>query len=1099
MTEESLFAAALEQPPAERARFLEHACGSDAALLEHLRALLAAHDRAAGILDRPVATAAHAPPPSEDAGTVVAGRYKLLQRLGEGGMGTVWVAEQHEPVKRRVALKVIKPGMDSAQVVRRFEAERQALALMDHTNIARVLDAGATELGRPYFVMELVKGVPITKYCDELRLSLRERLALFLPVCQAVQHAHQKGIIHRDLKPSNVLVAMQDGRPVPKVIDFGIAKALHQRLTDESIYTELGAVVGTLEYMSPEQAELRPLDIDTRADVYALGVLLYELLTGSTALERQQLRKAAYAEALRLIREVEPPRPSTRLTESQESLAGLAARRRTEPAKLTREVRGELDWIVMKCLEKDRTRRYETANGLARDLERHLADEPVEACPPSRAYRFKKALRKHRAGVLTAAAFALLLLAGVAVSAWQAVRATSAEAEARANERQAIVERDQKEEARKEAVRAEVKALAAAAAEKQATEAEQVQRKKAEAAALAELKARVAEAAQRKQAEAVADLLESVFKGLDPKEAAYDLRKQLVERLDAVAATLDKEYAGRPLVRARLRNVLGTTQLSLGEAGKAVVLQEQVLADARQHLPPDHPNMLNLMNDLALAYKAAGKLDKALPLFVQVLAQGRSKFGPDHPTTLTYMNNLALAYEAAGQVDKALPLLEQTLEKLKSRLPSDHPDTLLGMNNLANAYQHAGQMRKAVSLLEQVLEKQQAKLPPDHPHTLTTMNNLARAYEAVGRLDKALPLLEQTLEKRKAKLGPDHPATLTSMNNLAEAYRAVGKLVKALPLLEQTLVKAKAKLGPDHPSTLTSMNNLASAYLAAARIDEAIQLLEQALDKQKAKLGSDHPDTLTTMNNLARAYAAAGQLDKALPLFEQTLETRKAKLGPDHPATLSSMNNLGMTYLNAGQLDKAVPLMEQTLAKAKVVLGPDHPNTLLTMGNLTLAHEKCGKFDQAEPLLREILERQRKKEGPESVGVSNSLAYLGLNLLGQRKYAEAEPVLRECLAVRAKKAPDSWQTFNSQSMLGASLVGQKKYAEAEPLLLKGYEGMKQRAAQIPAKGKNRLTEALERLVQLYEATDRPEQAAAWRQQLDASRKGKPKIPAEKQP
>jgi WD40 repeat protein/tRNA A-37 threonylcarbamoyl transferase component Bud32 len=362
----------------------------------------------------------------ETVGTRI-GPYKLLQQLGEGGMGLVWVAEQTEPVKRRVALKVIKPGMDSAWVLHRFEAERQALAMMDHTNIAKVLDAGSTPEGRPYFVMELVKGVPITRYCDELHLTVRERLHLFVPVCQAIQHAHQKGIIHRDIKPSNVLVAVQDGQPMPKVIDFGVAKALHHQLTDQSLYTEIGQVIGTLEYMSPEQAELSALDIDTRADVYALGVVLYELLTGTTPLDPKRLRSAAYTEVVRLIREAEPPKPSTRLTQSNESLAGLAAQRRTNSAGLMKQVRGELDWIVMRCLEKDRTRRYQTANGLARDVEHYLRDEPVEACPPSAGYRLRKFARRYRAALAVAAMAVALLALGALVSTWQAVRATGAE------------------------------------------------------------------------------------------------------------------------------------------------------------------------------------------------------------------------------------------------------------------------------------------------------------------------------------------------------------------------------------------------------------------------------------------------------------------------------------------------------------------------------------------------------------------------------------------------------------------------------------------------------------------------------------------------
>src|SRR5262245_28372966 len=483
----AIFLQAVEKhDPDQWPAFLDQACAGRPELRQRVEGLLQAH-REAATADRPGANGQEAdgdeaprptaasPPVSEVPGVMI-GPYKLLQMIGEGGMGVVWMAEQTQPVQRKVALKIIKAGMDTRQVIARFEAERQALALMEHPNIAKVLDGGAIPFqisdfrlqiekapcdagssnlqsgicnlqsaGRPYFVMELVKGSPITKYCDEHRLTPRERLDLFLPVCQAIQHAHQKGIIHRDIKPSNVLVAPFDGKPVVKVIDFGVAKAIEPggltpRLTEKTLFTQIGAVVGTLEYMSPEQAELNNQDIDTRSDIYSLGVLLYELLTGTTPLTRQRLKQAAFTEMLRIIREEEPPKPSTRLSDSKESLPSISAQRQMEPAKLTKLVRGDLDWIVMKALEKDRNRRYETASAFAMDVQRYLADEPVLAGPPSAWYRLRKFMRRNKGPVLAASIIVIVLLAGI-------VGTTSGLFWALAAEGQAITERDQKNEA----------------------------------------------------------------------------------------------------------------------------------------------------------------------------------------------------------------------------------------------------------------------------------------------------------------------------------------------------------------------------------------------------------------------------------------------------------------------------------------------------------------------------------------------------------------------------------------------------------------------------------------------------------------------------
>ena len=910
-----IFWAALDHE-GELDSFVDQACDDDTQLRERVQALLQARQEAGDFLPASNVEAtidSGGPAPVEAIRSQTAaepkpadqiGPYKLLEEIGEGGMGTVWVAKQSQPIKRKVAIKLIKAGMDSQQVLARFEAERQALAMMEHPNIARVVDAGMTEQGRPYFAMEYVKGVPLTEYCDQAKLSVKERLELFLPICTAVQHAHQKGIIHRDLKPSNILVCLYDGKPVPKVIDFGLAKAMHHSLTEQSLYTAHGMMVGTPLYMSPEQAEHNNLDIDTRTDVYALGVILYELLTGTTPLEKAQMKEAAYDEFLRLIKEVEPPKPSTRLNGSA-SLPSVAAQRSIDPSHLTRSIAGDLDWVVMKALEKERCRRYETANGLVEDIRRHLSDEPVSASPPSARYRMRKFIKRNRAGVIAASAIAVALLLGV-------VGTTSGMLWALSEKRAAVAAREAESEAKQEAI-------AAAKAERLAKLDAQAETKKAEVAAKKE-KTAYAQAQKRlAQIEKANEILGSIFKNLNPLEIARNerpLQAILLEKLDKAVEQLEGDSIGDPLVVAKIQEQFGISLLGLGDPGKAILLYEKALATRSDTL------------------------------------------GPEHPDTITTRLNLAAAYGEAGQWDKALPLYEQTLQLAKS------------------------------------------KLGPEHPDTITTRLNLAAAYGEAGQWDKALPLEEQTFQLRKAKLGIEHPDTITSMNNLANAYHAVNELDKALPLYEQTLKLAEVTFG------------------------------------------REHPHTLTTMNGLARAYQDTGQWDKALPLFERTLELAEVTFGREHPNTVAILNNLARAYLDAGQPDKAGPLGREALAIARKTL---------------------------------------PSNSPQLAGI---LAQYGLFNIEARAYTDAETAVRECLAIREKIMADDWRLFSTLSLLGAALLGQQKYEEAEPLLLKGYEGMKERERTIPALARIRVTEALQRLVQLHQATDNEEQSAKWQAELD---------------
>jgi serine/threonine protein kinase len=721
------------------------------------------------------------------------GPYKLMEQIGEGGFGLVFVAEQQQPVRRKVALKIIKPGMDTRDVIARFEAERQALALMDHSNIARVLDAGTTESGRPFFVMELVRGIPIVEYCDQQKLSARQRLELFVSVCQAVQHAHGKGIIHRDLKPSNILVAPHDGVPVVKVIDFGIAKAIGQQLTDKTIYTRFTQMIGTPLYMSPEQAEINALDVDIRSDVYSLGVLLYELLTGTTPFDRQRFETAAFDEIRRIIKEEEPPRPSTRLSTLGASQPKAPGRRKTEPAGLSSYVKGDLDWIVMKALEKDRSRRYETASAFAADVRRFLAEEPIEARPPSPWYRFRKLARRNKVALTTAALVVAALVTGSVVSTWLAVRAH----------------------------RAEIVALKAQAESQEHCDAACA----AEEKALAERdKARDAEqraGAEKRNAEAALQfLLADVLEQADPY---HEPNRELTVRtlLDRAAQRLEEHQEMPPLVKASIGQTIGSVYLGLGEMPEAERQLTAAYALEQKHAGEDDRETLQTAFDLAQLYWFQSDYVRAEPLYQRVV-DGRSRLlGEDDRETLLAINSLAHLYSFRDETERALPLLTKALQSSRRLYGDRDAATLLLSRTLGNAYLNGGEYDQAERILVPTLKECQSQWGERNAATLVVESMVATLYYEMGRFDEAEPYATNTYQLRQSVLGELNVHTLFSEALMALVHLAQGRITEAQPLYRDFLEKARAQQDRLPPFVIWRIGSVGQALLGRREFADA--------------------------------------------------------------------------------------------------------------------------------------------------------------------------------------------------------------------------------------------------------------------------------------
>lgn len=1068
---------------------------------------------------------------------IAIGPYHILRMLGIGGMGQVYLAEQQKPIHRQVALKVIKTDTPSREIMTRFESERQALAIMEHEHIARMFDAGTDASGRPYFVMEWVQGVPITEYCDTHQLSPAERLRLMIQACSAVQHAHRKGIIHRDLKPSNLLVTEQEGEALVKVIDFGLAKAIHDTPAAHRIsLTQQGLPLGTLAYMSPEQTKLNTLDVDTRTDVYSLGAILYELLTGSTPITKERLEQEAWDRIFACIRDEEADRPSRRLSDSGELLTEICQRRNVEPARFRRMLQGDLDWIAVKALEKDRDRRYESPTALADDLQRFLQDQAVQARPPSTYYRLRKTLRKHRTAFITGTVVFGLLVVGI-------IGTTAAMLEAQ-----------------KQRKLADGKA------------------KERDVARIASQKSLANETKQRRFAEAITSFVKEDFLALTSVEGQRRASAQGLNRhssmqdlLERAAVKLNKRDDLEPLIEAELRLIVGISFSGAGEASKGVPFLERALQLRCEHLGDAHPGTLNARNSLACCLGESGQLKESLEKHQANVVLADQLSLTDQRATLFYRYNLGVALVEMGQIQSGIDLLQQTLASQKEQFGTEDSDYMQTVFGLAQALRGSGRSSESISLFEDSLTFWTNALGDKDILSMASLQGLAGARLECGQIDQAVALFEKAFVLWQDAMGAEHPSTLDAMNKLGASYRQAGRLEEAVDMLENAYRLRSKKLGDDHLDTMKSANSLAVAFQAIGQHKRAIQLLERIRKKQDEILGPEHPDTLNSDANLAISYEATNQSKRALKIHRETFETLKAGLGHNHPQTLHVMNNLAMCYRDMGETDQALEMLKQTFALRRSFLGEKHPDTLVTMGNLAATFWSDRQFDRSVPLFEELLEIQEKALGRKHPDVQLTIANLGVNYVDSGRadrgsmlleevylnpagridldwtghslldaYARAQKgeifesfakqfldearndqnlpptavathmiqiangymllsradeaidLFREAYTIRKQADPNAWTTFSAQSLLGRAVAElalkdiddarQKDLRlEAEGLLIEGVTGMRERESMMPPPSRKLIGETLDSLIELQTTLGKTEDLPRWKE------------------
>lgn len=828
------------------------------------------------------------------------GPYTVLRRLGEGGFAVVHLAEQQSPLRRRVALKLLKPGMETQEILARFEAERQALALMDHPHIAEIFDAGVTEDGRPYFAMELVEGTPITEFCDAHQLTIDQRLRLFVQVCDAVQHAHHKAVIHRDLKPSNVLVKRVDGKPVPKIIDFGIAKAVGQKLSEATIQTELGALMGTPTHMSPEQVNLgdgTTENIDTRADVYALGTILYELLAGELPFGSPKSGLPGLMEMLQSISEHEAPKPSSRIAQRSQS-SNLSARvRSTEVPTLRRKLTGDLDWITLMALEKDRERRYNSPNDLAEDIEHYLTDQPVRARPPSKIYVARKFVRRNTTAVVASLATVLVLIVSTISTTVQAQRIK--------------VERDAAQRAQAEleqVVRFQSQQLSDIDPEHMGIRLRQ------------DLLASVRTSIERNGApEAVVEEQIEVLRKLLDRANFTDLALHALEEniFQSALETLHEQFVDQPLIEARLLQTLSQTTFAAGLFDTAISAQEEALEMRRRELGYDHPDTLTSAHNMGALLI---RLDptKAETYILESLERRREILGDDHPDTLTSFNSLGTLRQAQGRYDEAETLYRETLERRRGLLGHEDADTLASINNLGNFLLGRGDLDGAEPILREALETSRRVLGEAHPQTLAVSSNMGSLLYLQGKLAEAEPIFREVLEIRRRLLGAEHRQTLRSLHNLGALLMGLDRFAAAEPHLREAMVALPKILGPAHPSILNSLNALSWVLIEQNQYAEAEQLLREHLPAHREFMGDDHWQIAEAHSLLGEALAGLGNHRDAEEYLLSSYSTLEVSLPSTRRAQSlqRAKDRLVVLYTAWGQPDRAAEWRGKATASA---------------------------------------------------------------------------------------------------------------------------------------------------------------------------------------